>query len=115
MLQNAMHAIDNPAISAVTCTPDYLATLLDPTKLSLKNLDTAYNNYIEDVKTRGELIRSSIHTAFTLSVYLIQAKATSNTSTDITFGDSEYPLWKFFQKYNCFSFFYVIKFFRRIF
>ncbi|XP_043482205.1 huntingtin-interacting protein 1 isoform X2 [Leptopilina heterotoma] len=87
MLQNAMHAIDNPAISAVTCTPDYLATLLDPTKLSLKNLDTAYNNYIEDVKTRGELIRSSIHTAFILSVYLIQAKATSNTSTDITFGD----------------------------
>lgn len=87
MLQNAMHAIDNPAISAVTCTPDYLAILLDPTKLSLKNLDTAYNNYVEDVKTRGELIRNSIHTAFTLSIYLIQAKATSNTSTDITFGD----------------------------
>lgn len=98
MLQNAMHAIDNPAISAVTCTPDYLAILLDPTKLSLENLQTAYSNYIENVKTRGELIRNSIHTAWALSVYLIQAKATSNTSTDITFGDSECIL-KFSQNY----------------
>lgn len=90
ILQNAMHAIDNPAISAVTCTPDYLATLLDPTMLSLKSLNAAYIKYIDDVKNRGELMKNAIRTAFALAVYLIQAKATSNTSTDITFGDSKY-------------------------
>lgn len=87
ILQSAMHAIDNPAISAVTCTPDYLATLLEPTKLTLKNLDVAYGKYITDAKNRGELMRNSIRTAFAVAVYLMQAKATSNTSTDITFGD----------------------------
>ena len=90
MLQNTMHTIDNPAISSITCTSDYLVSLLDPTMESLKNLNAAYNKYIEDRKNRGELIRQSIRAAFALSVYLIHAKATSNTSTDITFGDSEY-------------------------
>lgn len=87
ILQNAMHAIDNPAISAVTCTPDYLRSLVDSTEQSLKNLDTAYGHYMTDASQRGQLMRSAIHAAYTLAIYLIHAKCTSNTSTDIAFGD----------------------------
>ncbi|XP_014214234.1 huntingtin-interacting protein 1 [Copidosoma floridanum] len=87
MLQNAMHVVDNPAVSAVTCTPDYLASLLRPTDEALNNLSTVYTNYTADSSLRGQLMRNAIHTAFTLATYIMQAKFTSNTSKDITFGD----------------------------
>lgn len=90
ILQNAMHVIDNPAVSAVTCTPDYLGSLVKPTDDALNNLITAYTNFIDDDSQRGQLIRNAIHTAHTLATYLMQAKFTSNTSKDISFGDSEY-------------------------
>ncbi|KAJ8687345.1 hypothetical protein QAD02_023139 [Eretmocerus hayati] len=87
ILQDAMHVIDNPAVSAVTCTPDYLGSLVKPTDEALVNLSTAYSNYINDSSQRGQLIRNAIHTAYTLATYLMQAKFTSNTSKDISFGD----------------------------
>lgn len=89
ILQNAMHVIDNPAVSAVTCTPDYLGSLVKPTDKALTNLSIAYTNYIVDHSQRGQLMCNSIHTAYTLAIYLMQAKFTSNTSKDISFGDSK--------------------------
>ncbi|XP_058794250.1 huntingtin-interacting protein 1 isoform X2 [Phymastichus coffea] len=87
ILQNAMHVVDNPAVSAVTCTPEYLSSLVKPTDDALGNLSTAYSTYMTDTAQRGQLIRNAIHTAYTLSIYLMQAKFTSNTSKDISFGD----------------------------
>lgn len=90
ILQNAMHVVDNPAVSAVTCTPEYLSSLVKPTDDALSNLSTAYTTYMTDISQRGQLMCNAIHTAYTLSNYLMQAKFTSNTSKDISFGDSKY-------------------------
>ncbi|EFN68301.1 Huntingtin-interacting protein 1 [Camponotus floridanus] len=87
ILHHAMHAIDNPAISALTCTPDYLGSLLEPTEKSLNDLEEAYNNYISDTTKGKALIRTAIHGAYFLALYLIYAKSTSNTSTDIGLAD----------------------------
>lgn len=87
ILHHAMHAIDNPAISALTCTPDYLGSLLEPTEKSLNDLEEAYNNYISDTTKGKALIRTAIHGAYFLALYLIYAKSTSNTSTDISLAD----------------------------
>ncbi|XP_012270446.1 huntingtin-interacting protein 1 isoform X2 [Orussus abietinus] len=87
VLQDSMQRIDNPAISAVTCTPDYLGSLVEQTLKTAEDLDSAYKNYVADPSQRGPLIRTTIRTAYALAVYLIHAKSTSNTATDIAFGD----------------------------
>lgn len=89
ILHHAMHTIDNPAISALTCTPDYLGSLLEPIEKSCNDLEEAYNNYIIDTTKGKTLIRTSIHNAYFLALYLIYAKSTSNTSTDIGIADSK--------------------------
>lgn len=88
ILQHAMHMIDNPAITAVTCTPDYLRELINPTLNSLDDLDVSYGSYVNDVTKGKALIRSTIHASYMLALYLIHAKSTSNTATDIVLGDS---------------------------
>ncbi|XP_043495410.1 huntingtin-interacting protein 1 isoform X1 [Polistes fuscatus] len=88
ILQHAMHTIDNPAITAVTCTPDYLRELVNPTLDSLDALDASYNSYVSDATKGKMLIRSTTYAAYMLALYLIHAKSTSNTATDIVFGDS---------------------------
>lgn len=90
-----MHTIDNPAITAVTCTPDYLRELVNPTLDSLDALDASYNNYVSDATKGKMLIRSTTHAAYMLALYLIHAKSTSNTATDIVLGDSKFFLMKF--------------------
>ncbi|KAL0112446.1 hypothetical protein PUN28_012048 [Cardiocondyla obscurior] len=87
ILHHAMHTIDNPAISALTCTPDYLGSLLEPTEKSFNDLEEAYNNYMNDTTKGKALIRAAIHCAYFLALYLIYAKSTSNTSTDIGTAD----------------------------
>ncbi|XP_077256164.1 huntingtin interacting protein 1 isoform X1 [Temnothorax americanus] len=87
ILHHAMHTIDNPAISALTCTPDYLGSLLEPTEKSFNDLEEAYNNYVLDTTKGKALIRTAIHGAYCLALYLIYAKSTSNTSTDIGIAD----------------------------
>ncbi|XP_018404600.1 PREDICTED: huntingtin-interacting protein 1-related protein-like [Cyphomyrmex costatus] len=52
-----MHAIDNPAISALTCTPDYLGSLLEPTEKSFNDLEEAYNNYMLDLTELSKATR----------------------------------------------------------
>lgn len=90
ILQNAVRVIDNPAVSAVTCTPDYLRSLVKPTEEALGNLGNVYKSYMIDTSKRGQLMRNAINTSYTLAIYLMQAKYTSNTSKDIAFGDSEF-------------------------
>lgn len=90
ILHHAMHAIDNPAISALTCTPDYLGTLLEPTEKTLNDLNEAYSNYMSNTTKGKTLIRTAIHGAYFLALYLIYAKSTSNTSTDIGLADSKF-------------------------
>ncbi|XP_070154453.1 huntingtin-interacting protein 1-related protein isoform X2 [Polyergus mexicanus] len=87
ILHHAMHTIDTPAISALTCTPDYLENLLEPTEKSLNDLEETYKNYISDTTKGKALIRTAIHGAYFLALYLIYAKSTSNTSTDIGLAD----------------------------
>ncbi|XP_014488537.1 PREDICTED: huntingtin-interacting protein 1 [Dinoponera quadriceps] len=87
ILHHAMNAIDSPAISALTCTPDYLGGSLEPTEKSLNDLEEAYKNYISDTTKGKGLIRAAIHGAHLLALYLIYAKSTSNTSTDIGLAD----------------------------
>ncbi|EGI58752.1 Huntingtin-interacting protein 1 [Acromyrmex echinatior] len=87
LLHHAMHAIDNPAISALTCTPDYLGSLLEPTEKSFNDLEEAFNNYMLDTTKGKVLIRTAVHSAYFLALYLIYAKSTSNTSTDIGIAD----------------------------
>jgi hypothetical protein len=82
--------VDNPLVSAVTCTPDYLGSLVQPTDKALNELSKAYDYFITDSSQSEQLIPKTIHTAHTLATYLMQAKFTSNTSKDISFGDSKY-------------------------
>lgn len=84
-----MNTIDNPAISALTCTPDYLGSLLEPTEKSFNDLEEAYNNYMLDTTKGKALIRTGLHSTYLLALYLIYAKSTSNTSTDIGVADSK--------------------------
>ncbi|KAK0174694.1 hypothetical protein PV327_010432 [Microctonus hyperodae] len=87
IIQNATAAIENPAISALTCTADYLETLGTSGITSLTDLESSYKIYEAEPKEGKSLIRSVINVAYTLAIYLIHAKSTSNTSTDISFGD----------------------------
>jgi len=90
ILHHAMHTIDNPAISALTCTPDYLGSLLESTEKSFNDLEEAYDSYMLDTTKGKALIRTAIHSAYFLALYLIYAKSTSNTSTDIGIADSKF-------------------------
>ncbi|KAL7294579.1 hypothetical protein TKK_0012039 [Trichogramma kaykai] len=87
ILQNVMHVIDNPAVSAVTCTLEYLGSLVKPTDEALIELNSTYRNFINNQLLRKEIIHSAIHTAYTLATYIMLVKFTSNTSKDISIGD----------------------------
>lgn len=87
IITNGTAAIENPGISALTCTPDYLDSLINPILTSLDDLSSSYKNYETDTKEGKILIRTVINSAYLLAVYLIHAKSTSNTSTDISLGD----------------------------
>ncbi|KAG7189683.1 hypothetical protein KM043_017354 [Ampulex compressa] len=82
ILQSAINAIKNPAISGVTCTREYLESLYEPTLKSLCDLDLAYTAYQGDSTNGKLLIQDTINCAYSLAVYLIHAKATLNMSTN---------------------------------
>lgn len=88
-MQYSLHAIDNPAMSDLTCTPQYLERLEEPTSKSLDALDVAYTGFVCDTTKGKALITSAIQVAYTLGLYIIHAKSTSNTSIDIALGDSK--------------------------
>ncbi|XP_031773653.1 huntingtin-interacting protein 1 isoform X2 [Apis florea] len=84
IIQYSLTTIDNPAMSDLTCTPQYLEKLEDPILKSLDALDAAYTGYVCDTTNGKVLIKNAIHVAYILGLYIIHAKSTSNTSIDIT-------------------------------
>lgn len=92
IISNAASAIENPAMSTLTCTPDYLESLVKPSLQTLDDLEGAFNVYAADTKQGKQLIRCAISSAYALAIYLTHARSTSNISTDITLGDSEFYL-----------------------
>ena len=88
ILQNVMHVVDNPAVSTSTCTPDYLSSLVKPTDGALNDLNSAFIIYTNEPSQRAQLMHNAIKASYKLATYLMLAKFTSNTSKDISFGDS---------------------------
>ncbi|XP_063972135.1 huntingtin-interacting protein 1 isoform X1 [Diachasmimorpha longicaudata] len=87
LLVTASITIESPSIAALTCTPDYLETQKHPALQALSDLDKSYKIYQEKLTDGKQLIKASMNSAYHLSLYLIHAKSTSNTSTDITMDD----------------------------
>ncbi|CAK9800304.1 Huntingtin-interacting protein 1 [Anthophora plagiata] len=87
IMQYSLNAVDNPAMSDLTCTPQYLERLEEPTLKALDTLDSSYTGYVCDTTNGKVLIKSAIHVAYLLGLYIIHAKSTSNTSIDIALGD----------------------------
>ncbi|CAK9806346.1 Huntingtin-interacting protein 1 [Anthophora quadrimaculata] len=87
IMQYSLNAVDNPAMSDLTCTPQYLERLEEPTLRGLDTLDSSYTGYVCDTTNGKVLIKSAIHVAYLLGLYIIHAKSTSNTSIDIALGD----------------------------
>ncbi|CAL7945877.1 unnamed protein product [Xylocopa violacea] len=87
IMQYSLNAIDNPAMSDLTCTPQYLEKLEESTLKSLDTLDASYTGYVCDTTNGKVLITSAIHVAYVLGLYMIHARSTSNTSIDIALGD----------------------------
>lgn len=84
ILKNAIHEVDNPALTALTCSPDYLRSL---TTGCLESLEGSLNLGAEHEVT----ITTASNIAHRLAIFILQGKATCNTSPDITFGDSKIP------------------------
>lgn len=80
-VRNAIHEIDNPALAALTCTPDYLQFLANNCLDSLNNLKTIKHN------DKGELLKIANRISHAHAIFVIQGKATSNTSPDIMCGE----------------------------
>lgn len=87
IVQRAVHEVDNPAISAVTCTPDYFRGLIEPVQNSLNNLGSSFQSYHSDPASIDGLVENVTCVAHLVSNYLLQGKTTSNTSPDIEFGE----------------------------
>nr|XP_012141822.1 PREDICTED: huntingtin-interacting protein 1 isoform X2 [Megachile rotundata] len=87
IMQYSLQAIDNPAMSDLACTPQYLERLEEPTLKSLDALDVAYTGFVCDTTKGKALITSAIQVAYMLGLYVIHARSTSNTSIDIALGD----------------------------
>ncbi|XP_067010683.2 huntingtin-interacting protein 1 isoform X2 [Anabrus simplex] len=87
MVKKAVHEVDNPALSAVVCTPDYFQSLPEPVLKSLDDLDSSFAKFISDGTSLQGLVNTVPLMAHLLSTYLIQGKTTSNKSPDIEFGE----------------------------
>lgn len=84
VISNAIHEVDNPALSAVSCTPDYFRSLSDG---CLETLDEV--NRISYTQP-SEVIILAIRLSHRHATFLLQGRAASNSSPDISFGESKY-------------------------
>lgn len=81
ILQHSIHELDNPALSGVTCSADYFRSLTQDCLEALSSsIDANHEN-------PALVIKVAIKIAHQLATYLLQGRATSNTSPDITFGE----------------------------
>lgn len=84
ILAHAIHEVDNPALAALQCSPDYLRSLKQGCRESLEDSTQI------DEKEHVKIINAASIIAHRHSIFILQGKATSNSSPDITFGDSKY-------------------------
>lgn len=82
-MKRAIDEIDNPALSGVTCSPDYFCSLTEPALKALNHISMCSQD------DPSALSVASIKLAHILSMYIIHGCATSNTSPDIIFGERE--------------------------
>ncbi|KAL1132561.1 hypothetical protein AAG570_010513, partial [Ranatra chinensis] len=75
IVQQAIHEVDNPSLSSATCSLDYFTSLVDPLNVSMGE--------IEQNPGAEQIIRLAHLTA----KFVIHGKETSNTATDIEFGE----------------------------
>lgn len=98
VVKHAIHEVDNPAITALTCSSDYLRSLtkgipmlLDHQVVILNGLDCR-DAVLESTSLTftdyATVITTSNKIAHRHSVYIMQGRATCNTSPDIAFGES---------------------------
>jgi len=87
IIQKSIHEVDNPAISAVTCTPDYFRGLIDPVQNSLNDLRSSFQAYCSNAAAIDNLVQNVIRVFQLLANYILRGKTTSNTSPDIEFGE----------------------------
>ena len=82
IIEDAVHEIDNPALSGVTCNPDYFRSLVEHCRLSLDSIRTT------DLANPSEILPAASALSNCHSLFLVLGKAVSNSSPDITFGES---------------------------
>lgn len=83
ILSHAIHEVDNPALAALKCTPDYLRSLTQGCKEALEG-----SRQIDELEY-FKLINTAVIIAQRHSFFILQGKATSNASPDISFGESK--------------------------
>lgn len=76
--------MDNPALSGLTCNPDYLNLLSNGCRDCLDSVLTIQQNDSVQIVVLASRI------AHRHSLYLIEGRATSNASPDIMFGESKF-------------------------
>lgn len=83
ILKHSISEMDNPALSGLTCNPDYLNLLSNGCRDCLQSvLNTQRNDSVQIVILAARI-------AHRHSLYLIEGRATSNASPDIMFGERE--------------------------
>jgi huntingtin interacting protein 1 len=81
ILRNALDEVDNPALTALSCSPDYLRGLTKGCLMSLEyenNLVKCNDSYV--VVTANEMTHR-------IAVFVLLGTATGNKSPDINFGE----------------------------
>ncbi|VEN49602.1 unnamed protein product [Callosobruchus maculatus] len=79
ILKHAIDELDNPALTALTCSPDYLRSL---TKGCMDCLEESLA-----VKEPARVVNTASRIAHRHAIYILQGRATCNASPDITFGE----------------------------
>ncbi|KAF7273761.1 huntingtin interacting protein 1 isoform X2 [Rhynchophorus ferrugineus] len=81
ILNHAIHEVDNPAITALTCSTDYLRSLaIGCQEVLQESISIDYMDYAGIITLSNKI--SHRH-----SMYILQGRATGNTSPDISFGE----------------------------
>ncbi|XP_071444494.1 huntingtin-interacting protein 1 isoform X2 [Hetaerina americana] len=92
ILRRALHEMDNPAFSAVTCTPDYFGRLEIPVIRSLDCTNDSFSACYKDKSTPSsesvrEFLRCTTQFSNLMADFIIRGQATSNSSSNIEQGE----------------------------
>ncbi|XP_060528156.1 huntingtin-interacting protein 1 isoform X2 [Cylas formicarius] len=89
ILRHAIHEVDNPALTALTCSPDYLRSLTAGCRETLEeSLNVSFTDHAAIITTSNKI-------AHRHAIYILQGRATCNTSPDISFGEKMAEACKF--------------------